>query len=48
LLAPRRIQVDRRDRLLDVRAKVAGGHDAPSRVRAAYRWRRHDVPARGA
>jgi peptidoglycan/xylan/chitin deacetylase (PgdA/CDA1 family) len=48
LLALRRIQVDRRDRLLDVRAKVAGGHDAPSRVRAAYRRRRHDVRARGA
>ncbi len=34
----RRIQIDARDGLLDFRAKLGGGFDAPSRVRA--RWRR--------
>lgn len=39
-LALRRLQIGRRDALLDFRAKVAGGHDAPGRLRAAYRhWR---------
>ena len=38
--ALRRLQVERRDALLDFRAKVAGGHDAPGRLRVAYRhWR---------
>jgi peptidoglycan/xylan/chitin deacetylase (PgdA/CDA1 family) len=36
-LALRRRQVDARDRLLDFRAKVAGAHDAPPRLRAVYR-----------
>jgi peptidoglycan/xylan/chitin deacetylase (PgdA/CDA1 family) len=36
-LALRRLQVMRRDRMLDFRAKVAGGHDTPGRLRAAYR-----------
>jgi peptidoglycan/xylan/chitin deacetylase (PgdA/CDA1 family) len=36
-LALRRVQVDARDRLLDFRAKVGGGHDAPPALRAAYR-----------
>jgi peptidoglycan/xylan/chitin deacetylase (PgdA/CDA1 family) len=40
-LALRRIQVGPRDSLLDVRAKVGGGHDAPGRLRAAYRRLRH-------
>jgi peptidoglycan/xylan/chitin deacetylase (PgdA/CDA1 family) len=37
-LALRRIQVDRRDRLVAFRAKVGGGFDAPPPLRA--RWRR--------
>ena len=39
-LALRRVQVDARDRLLDFRAKVGGGHDSPPALRAAYRRRR--------
>ena len=39
-LALRRLQVGRRDGVLDFRAKVAGGHDTPGLLRAAYRhWR---------
>jgi peptidoglycan/xylan/chitin deacetylase (PgdA/CDA1 family) len=35
-----RVQVERDDVLLDFRAKVAGGHDAPLPLRAAYRrWK---------
>jgi peptidoglycan/xylan/chitin deacetylase (PgdA/CDA1 family) len=36
-LALRRIQVDHRDALVDVRAKALGGHDAPLPLRAIYR-----------
>ena len=36
-LALRRIQVDRRDGLLDFRAKVGGGFDRPGYARAGYR-----------
>lgn len=32
-----RIQVDARDSLLDVRAKLSGGHDTPLRLRTAWR-----------
>lgn len=39
--ALRRIQIDRTDRLADFRAKLEGGHDAPLRVRDAYRRRRY-------
>jgi peptidoglycan/xylan/chitin deacetylase (PgdA/CDA1 family) len=42
-LALRRIQIDRRDSLLDFRAKVAGGHDSPLRLRAVYRRLRYGV-----
>jgi peptidoglycan/xylan/chitin deacetylase (PgdA/CDA1 family) len=35
--ALRRRQIDARDRLIDFRAKVAGGHDSPPPLRAAYR-----------
>jgi hypothetical protein len=37
LLALRRTAIDGGDRLADFRAKVAGGHDRPSLLRAAYR-----------
>jgi peptidoglycan/xylan/chitin deacetylase (PgdA/CDA1 family) len=37
----RRLQIDARDRLLDFRAKLAGGHDAPPPARAAYRRLRY-------
>ncbi len=40
-LALRRRQIDRRDALLDFRAKIGGGHDAPPALRAAYRRRRY-------
>jgi hypothetical protein len=33
----RRRQIDPRDRLLDFRAKVAGGHDTPLPLRGLYR-----------
>ncbi|HEY3206922.1 MAG TPA: polysaccharide deacetylase family protein [Gaiellaceae bacterium] len=36
-LALRRRQIDARDRLLDFRAKVGGGHDSPPPFRGAYR-----------
>jgi len=39
--ALRRIQVDARDSLLDVRAKVSGGHDTPLRLRTAWRRARY-------
>jgi hypothetical protein len=32
-----RIEVDARDSLLDFRAKLGGGFDAPSRLRGAWR-----------
>jgi peptidoglycan/xylan/chitin deacetylase (PgdA/CDA1 family) len=38
-LALRRRQIDARDRLLDFRAKVGGGHDTPLPLRAVYRRR---------
>jgi peptidoglycan/xylan/chitin deacetylase (PgdA/CDA1 family) len=44
-LALYRIQVDPRDALLDVRAKVAGAHDEPPRLRTA--WRRWRYPGAG-
>jgi peptidoglycan/xylan/chitin deacetylase (PgdA/CDA1 family) len=37
LLALRRTAIDGSDRLADFRAKLAGGHDRPSVLRAAYR-----------
>ena len=37
----RRRQIDARDRLLDFRAKVGGGHDRPLPMRALYRRVRH-------
>lgn len=40
-LALRRIQIDHRDALLDVRAKLGGGHDTPPPLRAAYRRLRY-------
>ena len=44
-LALRRRQVDRRDNLLDFRAKVGGGHDSPLPLRGVYRRRRYGVGA---
>jgi peptidoglycan/xylan/chitin deacetylase (PgdA/CDA1 family) len=44
-LALRRVQIDARDRLLDFRAKVGGGHDAPPALRAAYRRLRFGAAA---
>lgn len=44
-LALRRLQVVRRDRMLDFRAKIGGGHDAPGRLRAFYRRRRFRTAA---
>ena len=32
-----RTAVERRDRMLDFRAKVAGGHDSPPPLRSLYR-----------
>lgn len=43
-LALRRIQVDRRDAPLDVRAKACGGQDVPPAIWAAARRRRHRAP----
>jgi peptidoglycan/xylan/chitin deacetylase (PgdA/CDA1 family) len=43
--ALRRIQIDPRDRLVDVRAKVAGGHDRPLPLRSFYRRRRYGLGA---
>jgi peptidoglycan/xylan/chitin deacetylase (PgdA/CDA1 family) len=45
-LALRRIQVDARDRLLDFRAKVGGGHDAAPGLRSVYRRLRFGTPAK--
>jgi peptidoglycan/xylan/chitin deacetylase (PgdA/CDA1 family) len=36
-LALRRIQIDSRDRLIDFRAKLGGGHDKPLPLRGVYR-----------
>ena len=44
-LALRRVQIDARDRLLDFRAKVGGGHDAPPALRATYRRLRFGTAA---
>lgn len=44
-LALRRRQVDRRDGLLDFRAKVEGGHDSPLPLRSLYRRRRYGMGA---
>jgi peptidoglycan/xylan/chitin deacetylase (PgdA/CDA1 family) len=41
--ALRRRQIDPRDRLLDFRAKVGGGHDTPLPLRALYRRRRYGM-----
>jgi len=43
--ALRRRQVDRRDGLLDFRAKVEGGHDSPLPLRGMYRRRRYGMGA---
>jgi peptidoglycan/xylan/chitin deacetylase (PgdA/CDA1 family) len=40
-LTLRRTAIDGSDRLADFRAKLAGGHDRPSRLRAAYRAARY-------
>ena len=40
-LALHRIQIDASDSLLDVRAKLFGGHDAPPRLRATWRRLRY-------
>jgi peptidoglycan/xylan/chitin deacetylase (PgdA/CDA1 family) len=44
-LALRRRQIDPRDSLLDFRAKVGGGHDAPLPLRSVYRRRRYGAGA---
>lgn len=44
-LTLRRRQIDRRDTLLDFRAKVAGGHDTPLWLRGIYRRRRYGAGA---
>lgn len=41
--ALRRRQIDARDRLLDFRAKVGGGHDTPPPLRALYRRLRYSA-----
>jgi peptidoglycan/xylan/chitin deacetylase (PgdA/CDA1 family) len=41
-----RIQVDARDSLLDFRAKLGGGFDRPSRLRAVWRRRRYGADSR--
>jgi peptidoglycan/xylan/chitin deacetylase (PgdA/CDA1 family) len=46
VLALPRIQIDARDSLLDVRAKLLGGHDTPPPFRALYRRFRYGAPAR--
>jgi peptidoglycan/xylan/chitin deacetylase (PgdA/CDA1 family) len=43
--ALRRRQVDRRDNVLDFRAKVGGGHDSPLPLRGVYRRRRYRAGA---
>lgn len=42
-LALHRRQIDARDRLLDFKAKVAGGHDTPLPLRGLYRRRRYGI-----
>jgi peptidoglycan/xylan/chitin deacetylase (PgdA/CDA1 family) len=42
-LALRRIQIDARDRLLDFRAKLGGGHDTPLLLRGRYRRSRYGM-----
>ncbi len=42
--ALRRRQIDARDRLVDFRAKVGGGHDTPLPLRATYRRLRYGMP----
>jgi peptidoglycan/xylan/chitin deacetylase (PgdA/CDA1 family) len=42
-LALHRRQIDARDRLLDFRAKVGGGHDTPLPLRGLYRRRRYGM-----
>ena len=44
-LAIRRRQIDRRDGLLDFRAKLGGGHDTPLPLRGVYRRRRYGMGA---
>jgi peptidoglycan/xylan/chitin deacetylase (PgdA/CDA1 family) len=44
-LALRRRQIDRRDGLLDFRAKLGGGHDTPLPFRGVYRRRRYGMGA---
>jgi peptidoglycan/xylan/chitin deacetylase (PgdA/CDA1 family) len=44
-LALRRRQIDARDNLLDFRAKVGGGHDAPLPLRTTYRRVRYRMGA---
>ena len=44
-LALRRRQIDSRDRLLDFRAKVGGGHDTPLPLRGVYRRLRYGMGA---
>jgi peptidoglycan/xylan/chitin deacetylase (PgdA/CDA1 family) len=44
-LALHRRQIDRRDRPLDFRAKVEGGHDSPLPLRGVYRRRRYGMGA---
>jgi peptidoglycan/xylan/chitin deacetylase (PgdA/CDA1 family) len=44
-LALRRRQIDARDRLVDFRAKVGGGHDTPLPLRATYRRLRYGMGA---
>jgi peptidoglycan/xylan/chitin deacetylase (PgdA/CDA1 family) len=43
-LALRRRQIDSRDRLLDFKAKLGGGHDTPLPLRATYRRLRYRMP----
>jgi peptidoglycan/xylan/chitin deacetylase (PgdA/CDA1 family) len=43
--ALRRRQIDARDRFLDFKAKVGGGHDSPLPLRGVYRRRRYGVGA---
>lgn len=44
-LSLRRVQIDRRDGLLDFRAKLGGGHDSPLPLRGLYRRRRYGMGA---
>jgi hypothetical protein len=44
LLTLRRRQIDPRDRRLDFRAKVGGGHDTPLPLRGLYRRLRYGEP----